>query len=1338
MTPIDYFQEDAMKLRVQFMLIVLAVACFAASLTVYGQISSAAPLSGTITDPTGAVVPGASVVVKNDATSATFNTTTVSNGTFVVPALNPGTYTVTVTATGFKQAIVREVKIDAGTPASVQISLEVGAATETVTVQGGGDIVQTQTAAVSTTIVGRQITELPLPWRDASNLALLLPGANTPTTVRSTTFLGLPPNAVNLMIDGINIQEQLFRNNNDFFSYVSPRVDAIEEVSISTAAATADTSGQGAVQIKFVTRQGGNELHGSLYEYHRNTALNANYWFNNRNLAPVDDETHLPCATYDPRRCHAPRNRSILHQFGGRVGGPITLPKFFGPFGFDGRNKAFFFVNVENYSFPVQNTRTRTIFHPLTQTGVFRYNFTSGGVTTVREVNLLQLAAAKGQTSTIDPTIGKLLSDIRATTAGKEGDVRQLANPNLQQFSFLSPAKDHHVYPTVRFDFNLTSQHHLEYIGNIQQWRRFKDNVNSADPRFPGFPNFGDTTSTRFSHSAALRSTLSPVLVNEFRIGLQGGKLHFFENATRDTFTGPVANQNGFNLGTGGTTGIGVAGIDGPNRTAAPSSRNSPIWTFADNLTWQRGAHSLAFGTTFTSVASYENNKITVPTITFGVDTTNDPARILFDATNGPVNFPGASNADITAARNIYAVLTGRVTAISGTAWLDEETGKYVYNGDNIRRARQRELGLYAQDSWRWRPNLTLNYGVRWQVQFPFTPLNNKFSTTTLADLFGVSGLGNLFKPGTLQGKETEFVQYQRGDRPYPTNYKNFAPSVGFAWSPNLGRGALKLLFGDAGKTVLRGGYSIAFIQPSIASFTGVFNGNPGGFTNATRNVTNGNLVSGSGNDTWPLLFRQRERLGPPSFPEAPVYPLKGLVTDSAAIFGPDVRIPYVQSWNFSLQREIGRDMAIEFRYVSNFNLQNLTSFNLNETDIIANGFLNEFKLAQANLQANIAAGRGNTFRYFGPGTGTFPLPIYLAYFSGRPASEAGNPARYNSTNFTNASFVNALALHNPNPYTPASAATNEGLFGNATLRQNALNAGLPANFFRANPGLNNAQFTGNGGFNRYDSGVVEFRRRLSKGLLVQSSYTFAKGYDSQFISLRKTLESTPRAIIAHTFRANWIYELPFGSGKAFLNGSGKALDRIVGGWEFHGVARTQSGVPFSLGNVQLVGMTRKELQDAIRLRFNNTRTPNVVFLLPQDIIDNTVRAFNVSATSATGYSTRGVPTGRYIAPANSATCIQVFTGDCGFTDLVVHGTPFTRFDLSVVKKTKIKESVNFELRAEFLNAFNHINFTTNSFTQVGGFTSDNFGQIDRAYQDTANTNETGGRMIQIVLRFNF
>ncbi|MGH9940439.1 MAG: carboxypeptidase regulatory-like domain-containing protein, partial [Blastocatellia bacterium] len=445
---------------------------------------------------------------------------TVSNGTFTIPTLDPGTYTVTVTASGFKQAVVNGVKLDASTPASVQISLEVGAATETVTVQAGGDIVQTQTAAISTTIVGRQITELPLPWRDALMLTLLLPGANTPANdnPRRTTINGLSRSAVNIMIDGVNTQEQAFKDN-DFLSYVSPRVDAIEEVTISTATPGAESSGQGAVQIKFVTRQGSNEFHGSLYEYHRDRSLNANYWFNNRDLAP------------DPRTGKAPRNQVLLNQFGGRVGGPISIPKLF-----SGRNRAFFFVNLENYYLPNAPSRTRTILSPDAQAGIFRY---AGGP--AGGVNLLALAASRGQTSTIDPVVGKLLADIRNTTG--QGSVVPLTDPNLQSFTFLNKGQEHHLYPTLRLDFNLTSKQHLEYSGNVQQWRRIPDILNNADPAFPGFPVFGTQTSTRFSHSAALRSTLSPTLVNEARIGLTAGTIRFSENITRDTFSGQVANQ---------------------------------------------------------------------------------------------------------------------------------------------------------------------------------------------------------------------------------------------------------------------------------------------------------------------------------------------------------------------------------------------------------------------------------------------------------------------------------------------------------------------------------------------------------------------------------------------------------------------------------------------------------------------------------------------------------------------------------------------------------------------------------------------------------------------------
>jgi hypothetical protein len=229
---------------------------------------------------------------------------------------------------------------------------------------------------------------------------------------------------------------------------------------------------------------------------------------------------------------------------------------------------------------------------------------------------------------------------------------------------------------------------------------------------------------------------------------------------------------------------------------------------------------------------------------------------------------------------------------------------------------------------------------------------------------------------------------------------------------------------------------------------------------------------------------------------------------------------------------------------------------------------------------------------------------------------------------------------------------------------------------------------------------------------------------------------------ITHAFKANWIYELPFGKGKAFGSGVSRWADLAIGGWEWHGTARIQSGSPNNFGNVRLVGMTRNDLQKALKIR----KEANAVFFLPQDIVDNTIRAFNWSATTASGYSepngVPAVPTGRYIAPANSPNCIESFGGECGTTNLVIYGPSFTRFDMSAVKKFRITERVNFEFRAEFLNAFNNINFLIGSAASdvvtVGGFGTATFGQTINAYQDTSTTNDPGGRLIQFVARFNF
>uniref|UniRef100_Q01VH0 TonB-dependent transporter Oar-like beta-barrel domain-containing protein n=1 Tax=Solibacter usitatus (strain Ellin6076) TaxID=234267 RepID=Q01VH0_SOLUE len=1260
------------------------------------QVTSTASLSGTVSDATGSVVPNAVIRVTHLENGTTYNSVTGSNGAFTVPSLPTGLYNVTAAAKGFKQETVSNVKMDAGVPASVQIRLEVGSQTEVVTVEASAAVLQTQSATVNTSLMGRQIVELPLVSREALDLALTLPGVTTPGRPRTSTVNGLAKGAINITMDGVNVQDNNGKSTDGFYTYVRPRLDAVEEVTVSTGAAGADSNGEGAIQIKFVTRSGSNDFHGSLYEYHRNPALNANYWFNNRDLAP------------DPRTGKAPNTRVLLNQYGGRAGGPVYLPKVF-----NGRNRAFFFVNYEEFRLPEQSLRTRTIFNPLTQNGVFQYG--------TQKINLLSLAAANGQTSTIDPTIAALLAQISATTA--HGSVSPGSDPNIDRFTFINTGGQVRKFATARFDVNLNSRNSLEFSWNYQHLFYTGEQVdflNNSDPAFPGFPNKGSIPSRRFSGVVALRSTITSHIVNELRSGLQGGTITFFPEVNSAQF----ANQQGFNLG------INAAGVTSATVQTGPNRNNTPTKNVTDNLTVSRNAHSMSFGMSFTQVNRWAVTQTPVPAVTLGVDTT-DPASAMFTTTN----FPGASSTDLTNARNVYGVLTGRITAITANANLSE-SGKYVYAGPSTQRYQQREMGYYANDSWHARKNLTINYGLRWEVQFPYEALNNRFTFATPDALYGVSGAGNLFKPGVLTGQPTVYNPLRLSQHAYNTQWRNLAPSIGLAWSPDVDNSPLHWLFGRGGKSVLRAGYSVAYDREGNSAFSALAN-NPGGFVSAARSLTLGNLVTGTGSDTLPLLLRQTSRLGPPAFPDAPSYPMPGSVSNSVNVIDPGLKMPYVQSWSVGIQREVTRNTVVEVRYVGNHLSRQWTTENLNEVNVVENGFLNEFQLAQANLLANIAAGRGSTFRYFGAGTGTSPLPITLAYASGIPAAQAGDASKYTSTLFSNTSYVNALAINQP-----ATATFISNLSTNsAAQRANAAAAGLPANFFQVNPGVSAANLLTNLGGSSYNAGTLDVRRRLTKGLQFDANYTYSKGMTSVFTSLRAPLSRGLSPLnITHGFKMNWIYELPLGHGKPLLGNAHGALDRIVGGWSLNGTGRVQSGSAFSMGNVRLVGMTRSELQSAVGMRFNDGA--KIAYFLPQDIIDNTIKAFNTSATSANGYGAAGAPTGRYIAPASAGSCIEVYNGQCGGTSLILYGPHLTRFDMSIVKKTRISERVNVELRGEFLNAFNNINFLVgspnNDTNTATNFSNAAFGQVTQAYNDQSTTYDPGGRLIQFVMRINF
>ena len=1271
--------------------LVLAILVCLIPIPAHAQGSTTSTITGTVVDASGGVLPGATVTAKHLATNVTSTTAANTQGAFTIASLVPGTYEVTVALDGFKTFIVKDVVITAVQGASVKAVLEVGGLTETVTVASSSEIIQTQSTTISSTITTNQITKLPLTSRSAMDFVNFLPGVSTPGGNRNATINGLPQGVINITLDGINIQDNTNRTGDGFFSIVSPRLDAIEEVSVTTAGQGAD-AGQGAVQIKFVTRSGTNNYTGSAYHYYRNDRLNANTWFNNR---AENEKADL-----------------LQNQFGGRFGGPLIIP------GLLSRGKAFFFGNYEELRQPGDSTETRTLLNTAAMAGNYAYGGTSVNVLAVGAGN-----AATAGSSTPDPTITKLLQDIRSA-ASSDGSLRSL-DANRDELRFNVPTESKRIFPTGRIDFNLTDNHRFSSSVNYNWFSDFPDTLNNREQRFPGFPAEAGQTSTRIGWSNTLRSTLGRNFVNEARVGYSGAPVKFFTEFNADMYSGSVANMQGFDIAFPSVD----AALTSPSSAPTPSSRNATDFAIEDNVTWLKGNHNITGGASWSTFNVWLKNQTIVPGIALGLLNADPAQQVITSSALAAATGVTPSSAQLTAARNLYALLTGRVTSITGNARLDEDSGLYTYMGQATQRSRMQEGGFYLQDSWRMRPNFTLNAGVRYTVQLPFTAQNSSYSTTTMEDLCGPSGVGangycNLFQPGNMPGKAiSEFYKLEKGVKAYNTDWDNFAPNVGIAWTPARRGGFLGALMSD--ELVVRAGWARAFSRNGMGDFTGQYSANPGVLINVNRNQNLGNIIEAGG--SAPLLLRESARLGPPSFPGEPQYPLTDTSDQDIRLFDPNITIPYADSWSAGIQRRLTTNMALEVRYVGTRSDNAWTSRNFNEINVYENDFLNEFRRAQGNLQANVAAGRGATFAFTGV-PGTQPLPIMLAYLNGRPESQAGSTSSYSGNNWTNNALVTELTMRNPDPVGLADRLIDD-------FRANAVAAGLPANFFQANPNhTGGALVTLNSHKTRYHSLQVELRRRLSQGLQFQSSYVYGNAQQTTFYTHRRDLlwsrDTGGEGDLTHQFKFNVVYDLPFGQGRRFAGGAGPVLERIVGGWQIGLNGRIQSGQMNTIEGVRLVGWTPSEVQDAYGLRFDDDAKQ--IFMWPDDVIQNTIRAYSFSNTSATGYS-GAAPTGRYFAPANGPDCIEISSGlaECPgvVRNLTVTGPMFQQFDLRVAKRTQIVGRVNVEFSAEMLNVFNKANFVPDA-TFTGSTLTD--------YLVTGLTGTNTSRVVQLVSRINW
>jgi hypothetical protein len=1301
-------------------LIVMSLLATAALAQIAGK------LVGTVHDTQGAVVPGAKVVVKNEQTQSQFTVTSEKDGGWTLPSVSSGSYTVTVSAQGFKTTVVQAVKVDSGQPTTVNTTLEVGGVGDQVVVTGGGEVLQTASANISTTITGKQIHELPFSTRDALQLVLVMPGVQTPGTSRTSSVNGLPKSSLNITIDGANIQDNFLKSTDGFFTSTQPKSDAVEELTVSTATPGAESAGGGAVQIRFVTKQGSPEFHGGLFWQHRNDYFNSNYFFNQK--------------AFD----NLPRDRIILNQFGGNVGGPILIPKLL-----TSRDKAFFFVNMEEFRLPQTFGVSRTVLTDVARQGIFRYRDSTGAI---RDVNLYQLAAtgAGGRTypNTPDPQTANALNLIN--TAAQKGVLRDRISTNDDynrlNLTFVDPARNIRRFPTVRLDFNVTENHHVEFVHNYQHYYSTPDGVNSIFSIYPGAGSVlggdGSTGSiyrNAFTFALAERWTIKSNLINEIRLTSSGNGTSLFR---REFGPGQFKLFGGYTVGNPFTSTY--------TTYTSTSRRNTPVKTLNDNLFWQKGSHAINFGGSYTRIASWTQsagNQV-VPSITIGV-AANDPINTGATGIFTTGNFPNSTAAQRTDAINLYALLTGRISATGRSASFND--GKFEYTNRNEYNHLW-ELGLYAQDSWKVRPSLTLTGGIRWEFDPSPVNDNNVYTRTGPEGVFGISGYGNLFRPGVYEGKHTEYRLLKPGEKAYPNSYKDFAPSFGFAWSPSFESGLLKRVLGDAGQTVFRGGYSIAYVREGFSPFNSMFGSNEGvSYTTGTSTATFPEVFGAAGS----RLLRDGSY---PFLPiPSPVFPFTARQGASINDFDPSLRPGYTQSWTFGIQRELTKDMALEVRYVGNHGTRLWGQTEIGEVNIFENGFLDEFKIAQENLR--IARLTNPTSNNFGnqrlPGQRDIPIIATAlnttndtTFATTISRGEAGRLAANIAQDITrmNRLINNPLTAAIVKPFTLADP-----------------NGGAPitlSNFFVANPRSPTGSFImGNMGDSSYHALQVELRRRMSKGLLVQGSYVWAKSMASTFVQSAAADVDRPASFrnldlgrsvaprdMRHAFKFDWIYELPFGPGRPYLSGGPTPVKKVLEGWQFGGVARIQSGAPTRItsgrltfnnrdGGVVLHNMTQQQLQEMMKIRKTSVCTAagvcqGVVYWLPQDVIDNTLAAFELGGKTLANLD-RSKP---YIGPPTTP-------GELG-ANLLIFGPWTSRYDLNLMKRTYITEKTNVELRVQFLNAFNQSSITiravgNNSDAQTIGAA---FGQTRNAFRDfsVSGTNDPGGRLIEFQLRLNF
>jgi len=1214
-------------------------------------------LKGTVVDPNGGVVAGATVTAKNEASGVEKSTTTSGDGLYLIPDLAPGKYTVTVAPTsGFSTKNVTGVDVKLGETTDLKVDLVVGTPTANVTVTADTEsTIQTETSQITASFETRKVQDLPsnAAGSGIDTIALLAPGVvpgfgNVNSDGTTLSVNGNRARANNFTIDGTD--------NNDLSiggpSYFVDNQDAVQEYQLVTNNFSAQYGrNQGAV-INIVLKQGGNSFHGSAFEFFRNSALDAE-----SNLERRDSGRQAPST-------HRGKDKFISNVFGGTVGGPII------------RNKAFFFFSFQEIRQAQNATVAGGSLAPLPSqfagllaqypgnAAIKAFVSQSAFAQTIMHAQLRTDVAPSVATQTVclpkNPALAFDSGAACGTGANAANDFPVLMG--LPLFSWAEPFNEPEW--SIRGDWNITKKDSI-YVRYL--WQKSPETLALFSNEFNG-----DVPFRSVNLSANYTRQLTSHASNEFRVTKQQLFVKFGGGCT-DTLTGCILDPAtgidktftniGFS-GFGASGGTGVRTI-GP-ATNLPQGRTVDVWQFNDNAVFTRGRHSLSAG------ADLRHLRSSVP---------------FLPNVNGAFSFTNPAQ--------LVKNQPARVILVGGQAVLN-----YPEN----------DRFFYFQDDFKLRNNLTLNLGVRYENTGQPINLLNQISTARENDPAQALWLQSL----PLSARTVAKI---------PTDKNNWAPRVGFAWTPHFGEGKFaRMMFGGNDASVIRGGFSIAYDPAFYNILLNVSTSAPMVFNNTITNTA----CSNGSCSTTPTFQMPTNPTG-----DAVRSALGGnLVRNffdprllNQTIVGKGFHSPYSEQWSLGIQRQINRNNVAEIRYVGNHGVGLFQTLNRNP-------FIGDPTQSTINGVPNQYANGGVAFGFTSRGSGLtfFTFPAF-------PEFTGGNTP------------LGAAQCPDPLPPLPSGAQVNTAAcrgriipsFSNIRSRENT-----------ATSSYNGLQARVNG----------RFRQQFTYGV----SYTFSKALDnaSEIFSFGESFTAAnpfntgrgERSLSGfdrrNAFAANMIWDVPwFKAQHGFV---GHAL----GGWQINSTWVAASGRRYTPEQFFNEGIGNASYEDngflqsfagfdAVRPFAANAKAPAGTVAITD--IDAAYFSANILgsrqafvASSTHFYSLNSYLTSGALVPVTLNDVRYLFNGPGAAS---MFGNPFgtvarnsaqgpalNLINGGVFKNIRMKENLTVQLRLEVFNLFNHPNagygvaggssLPDNVIEDVGAGASStfqNFGEITHSYR---------------------